>query len=235
MREDIQTFIKDKNNGVYIQDKMLEKDANRNIKTFLITISVRDAMIASTKDKEVKKLIEEIKMLIKEFRNAKVEHISESVTFVESAPKEEIIEKVMPVVEVPQVEEQTLEEESKPEVVEIPQVEEPTLVEESKSEVVEVPQAEEQTLDAKSMKPLVYHKEHKQLSFIIDGNGYVQVGDDVYSVERGSLVLFEENTMHSFLCIKGTMTLLHLHTPKIYGDEDWYMVQEISEKWRTFL
>ena len=91
MREDIQTFIKDKNNGIYIQDKMLEKDANRNIKTFLITISVRDAMIASTKDKEVKKLIEEIKMLIKEFRNAKVEHISESVTFVESAPKEEII------------------------------------------------------------------------------------------------------------------------------------------------
>ena len=34
MREDIQTFIKDKNNGVYIEDKLLEKDANRNIKTF---------------------------------------------------------------------------------------------------------------------------------------------------------------------------------------------------------
>lgn len=95
--------------------------------------------------------------------------------------------------------------------------------------------AEEQTLDANSNKPLVYHKEHKQLSLIIAGSGYAQAGDEVHPVERGSLVMFEENTMHSFLCTEGTMTLLHIHTPKIYGDEDWYMEQEISEKWRPFL
>ena len=95
--------------------------------------------------------------------------------------------------------------------------------------------AEEQILDANSNKPLVYHKEHKQLSLIIAGRGYAQVGDEVYPVERGSVVMFEENTMHSFLCMEGKMTLLHIHTPKIYGDEDWYMAQEISEKWRPFL
>lgn len=95
--------------------------------------------------------------------------------------------------------------------------------------------AEEQVLDANSNKPLVFHKEHKQLSFIIAGKGYAQVGDEVYEVERGSLVLFPENTKHSFLCTEGTMTLLHLHTPKIYGDEDWYMAEQISEKWRPFL
>lgn len=95
--------------------------------------------------------------------------------------------------------------------------------------------AEEQTLDKTSDKPLVFHKEHKQISFIIDGTGYAQVGEEIYEVERGSLVLFPENTKHSFLCTDGTMTLLHLHTPKIYGDEDWYMTEKISEKWRKFL
>lgn len=95
--------------------------------------------------------------------------------------------------------------------------------------------AEEQILDINSNKPLVFHKEHKQLSFIISGKGYAQVEDEIYEVERGCLVLFNENTKHSFLCTKGTMTLLHLHTPKLYGDEDWYMAQEISEKWRKFL
>ena len=95
--------------------------------------------------------------------------------------------------------------------------------------------AEEQVLDANSEKPAVIHKEHKQLSFITNGNGYAQVGDEVYEVKRGSLLLFPENTVHSFLCIKGEMKLLHLHTPRIYGDEDWYMLEKISNKWRNYL
>lgn len=95
--------------------------------------------------------------------------------------------------------------------------------------------AEEQVLDINSNKPLVFHKEHKQLSFIIKGNGYAQVGEEIYPVYRGCLILFPENTNHSFLCVEGDMTVLHLHAPKIVGDEDWYMLQETSEKWRPFL
>ena len=95
--------------------------------------------------------------------------------------------------------------------------------------------AEEQILDINSEKPSVIHKEHKQLSFIIDGRGYAQVGDEVFEVERGCLVLFPENTKHSFLCVEGNMKLLHLHTPRIYGDEDWYMLEKISDKWSKFL
>lgn len=69
MQDDIKMFISDKLNGRYVQEPSLEKDANRNIKTFLITVSGRDAMVALTKDKEIKKLIASMKDLIKEFRN----------------------------------------------------------------------------------------------------------------------------------------------------------------------
>ena len=69
MQDDIKMFIADKLNGRYVQEPSLEKDANRNIKTFLITVSGRDAMVALTKDKEIKKLIAGMKDLIKEFRN----------------------------------------------------------------------------------------------------------------------------------------------------------------------
>ena len=127
MRDDIKTFIKDKNNGVYAQDALLEKDANRNIKTFLITISVRDAIVASSKDKEVKKLIEEIKLLIKEFRNVKTEpvaEVKESPAPVVEIVKEEVQPEVV-VVEVAQV------EEAQPEV----EVVEESPVEEAQSEV----------------------------------------------------------------------------------------------------
>lgn len=98
MRDDIKMFIKDKNNGVYHEDPLLEKDANRNIKTFLITISVRDAIISSSKDKEVKKLIEEIKLLIKEFRNVKIEpavKAEESPVLEVEKPIEEVQQEVV--------------------------------------------------------------------------------------------------------------------------------------------
>ena len=134
MRDDIQTFIKDKNNGVFVNDPLLEKAANKNIKTFLITISVRDAMIASTKDKEVKKLIEEIKTLIKEFRNAK----EASTPVQEIAPvKQAIVEEPKVEAQKPVVVEEPKIEVQKPVVVEEPKVEvqKPVVVEESKVEV----------------------------------------------------------------------------------------------------
>ena len=95
--------------------------------------------------------------------------------------------------------------------------------------------AEEQIIDFNSEKPAVIHKEHKQLSFIIDGHGYAQVDEEVFEVKRGSLVVFPENTVHSFLCVEGKMKLLHLHTPRIYGDEDWYMLEKVSKKWSKYL
>lgn len=97
MKDDLKLFIADKQGGKYVQEPSLEKDANKNIKTFLITVSVRDAMIASTKDKEIKGLIAEIKELIKEFRNPKEQHqeVVQPVTILAVEPKEEIvIEKV---------------------------------------------------------------------------------------------------------------------------------------------
>ncbi len=150
MREDIQMFIKDKNEGVYIQDKLLEKDANRNIKTFLITISVRDAMMASTKDKEVKKLIEEIKTLIKEFRNVKTEPASEAVVAVQEQPQIS----ALPVEEVQQEEpviSSNVEIEEKPEDIEPIKQE---VVEEVQQEepVVEVtPQEQKSTFELEKL------------------------------------------------------------------------------------
>ncbi len=149
MRDDIKMFIKDKNNGIYDQDRLLEKDANRNIKTFLITISVRDAIVASSKDKEVKKLIEEIKLLIKEFRNVKTEPVVEVKE--SPAPVVEMVkEEVQPEVEV--VEKAPVEE-TQPEIVEVEnataeeaqsEVEafEETPAEEAQSEVVTVEEAQ---------------------------------------------------------------------------------------------
>ena len=92
MKEDIKTFISDKCSGVLAQDNELEKDANRNIKTFLITISVRDALMASSSNKEVRKLIEEIKNLIKEFRNVKLEQPVEEVKIVVPVKEEQPVE-----------------------------------------------------------------------------------------------------------------------------------------------
>lgn len=95
--------------------------------------------------------------------------------------------------------------------------------------------AEEQELDINSEKPLVYHKEHKQLSFIINGSGYIQTNKIVEKVERGNLILMNENTDHSFLCVNRKMTLLHLHFPKIVGDEDRYIKEEICSNWIKLL
>lgn len=104
MKDDIKLFITDKQEGKYIQEPSLGKDANKNIKTFLITVSGREAMVASTKDKEIKGLIVEIKELIKEFRNFKEQilEIAQPVVIPVLEPKEEkIIEQVHvePVVE----------------------------------------------------------------------------------------------------------------------------------------
>lgn len=95
--------------------------------------------------------------------------------------------------------------------------------------------AERQILDIHSEKPLVFHKKHKQLTFVIGGKGFAQVNDKVFSIESGSLILLPENTKHSFLCIEGSLILLHIHFPKITGDEDRFIVQEISEKWKNII
>lgn len=95
--------------------------------------------------------------------------------------------------------------------------------------------AERQILNKDSEKPLVYHKEHKQLSFIISGKGYAQAGNEVYDIEKGSLILLDENTYHSFFCPNGEMELLHLHFPKIEGDEDRYIKENICENWKKII
>lgn len=95
--------------------------------------------------------------------------------------------------------------------------------------------AERQILDVYSEKPLVFHKEHKQLSFVVSGKGFVQINNKVFNIERGSLILLPENTKHSFLCIEGNLILLHVHFPKIFGDEDRFIFQEISEKWKKII
>lgn len=117
MKDDLKLFITDKQGGKYVQEPSLEKDANKNIKTFLITVSVRDAMIASTKDKEIKGLIAEIKELIKEFRNSKEQplEVVQPATIPAIETKEEVvIEKAQetPVIEpvLEKVENQTIEE-----------------------------------------------------------------------------------------------------------------------------
>lgn len=95
--------------------------------------------------------------------------------------------------------------------------------------------AERQVLNIYSEKPLVFHKEHKQLSFVVNGKGFVQINNKVFNIERGSLILLPENTKHSFLSIEGNLILLHVHFPKISGDEDRFIIQEISEKWKKII
>jgi hypothetical protein len=153
MKDDIQMFINDKNNGVLDKDPLLEKDAKRNIKTFLITISVREAMVSATKDKEVKKLIEEIKVLIKEFRNPKQampviepvmvkEESKPQISPVQSIveePKEEKVETVQFVEEPVEedVEKLEIQPENKEPVFVEPVVEQP-IVEEKQEEKIEI-------------------------------------------------------------------------------------------------
>lgn len=92
--------------------------------------------------------------------------------------------------------------------------------------------AEEQILTRKSEKPLVHHNEHEQLSLIIGGHGYAQKNDKVYDVERGSLLLLNKLDKHSFLAKENDeLKLLHLHTNRIYGEEDRNIDEEISSKW----
>jgi quercetin dioxygenase-like cupin family protein len=95
--------------------------------------------------------------------------------------------------------------------------------------------AEEQTLDINSEKPLVYHKCHDQLSFVIDGNGFAQINEEVKEISRGSLILIKSNDRHSFMCKSGALTLLHVHTPKIIGEEDRYIEEDFSSKWKSIL
>ena len=156
MREDIQMFIKDKNDGVYLEDKLLEKDANRNIKTFLITISVRDAMVAATKDKEVRKLIEEIKALIKEFRNVKTETLVETKTPLEIVVEKPVEQKAeIPVQHLPKeavIQQETIEINSEQEVVASIEEEKIELpVQHLPKEIVEEEQQEENVIEKEEM------------------------------------------------------------------------------------
>ena len=95
--------------------------------------------------------------------------------------------------------------------------------------------AERQFLDKDSEKPLVYHKEHKQLSFVVSGKGYGQAGNEVYNLERGNMMLLDENTYHSFLCTEGKLELLHLHFPIIQDDEDRFIKENICENWKKII
>ena len=213
MRDDIQTFIKDKNNGVFVNDPLLEKAANKNIKTFLITISVRDAMIASTKDKEVKKLIEEIKTLIKEFRNAK----EASTPVQEIAPvKQAIVEEPKVEVQKPVVVEKPKVEIQEPVVVEEPKVEvqEPAVVEEPKVEVqepvvVEEPKVEEPKKTTFQLENLIIKDEpeivekpvetmYKRATVIETRNKQQDVrnipNDNPYAIEKIEMVMHDSRS-----------------------------------------
>ncbi len=94
--------------------------------------------------------------------------------------------------------------------------------------------AEEQELTNKSEKPLVHHEDHEQLSLIIDGSGYAQKNDTVYNVKRGCLILLNKFDKHSFMAKDNNkLKILHLHTDKIYGEEDRNIDEVVSSKWLT--
>lgn len=136
MKEDINKFIQDKQNGIFIEHPSLEKDANRNIKTFLIMLSVKDAMEASVKDKETAKLITTLKDLIKQFRHAKdvVRPVEEPVLEKASTSIEVVNE---PIEENVSVEESKVEEPQTPVAAEEEVVISEPVVEEKNEEAVE--------------------------------------------------------------------------------------------------
>lgn len=78
-------------------------------------------------------------------------------------------------------------------------------------------------LTKNSDKPLVFHKQTNQMSFVISGNGIVYLNNEKFEVKNGDLIIIPIMTKHSFVAISNEFKLGYIHWPLDYIKEDRFI------------
>jgi mannose-6-phosphate isomerase-like protein (cupin superfamily) len=92
-----------------------------------------------------------------------------------------------------------------------------------------------QIITPDSDKPLVRHNKMDQLSYVVEGKGYVATGNETQTIKKGDLVFIPKTTAHSFLVTNDTMELLHYHWPKEFMDNDREILENLFMGWGNYL
>ncbi len=67
-----------------------------------------------------------------------------------------------------------------------------------------------------------YHKECTELYYILEGNGEMELGDDIIPVEPGMLIRIEPNTPHRLRSALGVRTLV-IGTPALLPEDEHFV------------
>jgi quercetin dioxygenase-like cupin family protein len=86
-------------------------------------------------------------------------------------------------------------------------------------------QYERTILTRESEKPIVMHKEHKQLTVVAQGIGIVVLNGESNILTRSNMVIFEENTEHAFIAQSEKFDLYHCHFTNKYHLADRYILK----------
>ncbi|MBE6051252.1 MAG: cupin domain-containing protein [Clostridium sp.] len=92
-----------------------------------------------------------------------------------------------------------------------------------------------QTLSKDSEKPLVVHHDTKQMSYVVKGQGYVAVNDNILKIIEGDLIIIDKKSTHSFICSEGDIELMHIHWPKANVDLDREVINDYYSAWDKYI
>jgi mannose-6-phosphate isomerase-like protein (cupin superfamily) len=67
-----------------------------------------------------------------------------------------------------------------------------------------------------------YHKQSTEIYFILEGNGTLELGDDLVEVEPGTLVVIEPLTAHRLVSTAGVRTVV-LGIPALRDDDEYFV------------
>jgi mannose-6-phosphate isomerase-like protein (cupin superfamily) len=75
-----------------------------------------------------------------------------------------------------------------------------------------------------SDKPIVVHKNNKQLTIVADGTGEVVLNGENNLLQKANMVIFEANTTHAFIAKTHQFDLYHWHFNDNHQLEDRYIL-----------
>ena len=82
-----------------------------------------------------------------------------------------------------------------------------------------------QKLYNKEVYPYVYHTKMLQISILISGKGYVILNNKKIRIGKGSIIIFDNNTIHSFKSLSKYMEFIHIHIPNNDNSYDRIVVK----------
>lgn len=95
--------------------------------------------------------------------------------------------------------------------------------------------AEHQLVHQGDPRPVTRHQIMDQLTAVLSGTGYCQIGATVHGVGRGSLMVISAGVGHSFACTSvQAMEIVHLHVPRDVIEWDREVLEEESEVLRNY-